>query len=136
MNFDSIGYFHVVQASAHRWMFNLGVAANVLNFGIGNSTVILKKGRQPSRGDITGFVDRRRQDRAAMFAIPHWIVGAATEKRYAKWGARNDHGVSRNVRRTDINSPGVRSRPQLSSSEAIRKVAIFKAKQGLIPGPH
>ena len=44
-----------------------------------------------SASDIAALVDRRRQDRAAVFAVPHRIVGAATEKRDAKRSASDYH---------------------------------------------
>ncbi len=136
MNFHPIGDAHVFQASAHRRMLNLAIAADILNFRIRNAAVVLEKRRQPPSGDVTRFVDCRGQHRAAMLAIPDWIVGPAAKKRYAKWSARDDHEVSPKTRRTNINRPCVRSRPRFSSSEAIRKIPILETKQRFIPGPH
>src|SRR5580704_4779092 len=79
-------------------MLNLAIAADIFNPRIRNAAVVLKKRRQPARGDVTGFVDRRGQHRAAMLTIPHRVVGPAAKKRYPKWSARNDHGVSRKGR--------------------------------------
>src|SRR5580692_5651549 len=120
MNFHSVSDTHVVQTSAHRRMFNLTIAADILDLRIRNAAMVLKKWRQPPSRDVTRFVDSCRQHRATMLAIPDWVVGAAAKKRYAKWSARNDHGVSPNIERTNTNRPCIRSRPQPSSSEAIR----------------
>src|SRR5579863_167056 len=124
MYFHSVGDAHVFQASAHRGMLDLAVAADILNLRIRNAAVVLKKRGQPASGDVTRFVDRRGQHRAAMLAVPHGVVCAAAKKRDAKWGARDDHEVSPKTRRTNINRPGARPRP--SSSEAICKISILK----------
>src|SRR5580700_11718883 len=116
MNFHPVGDAHVFEASAHRRMLNLAIAADILNLRIRNAAVVLEKRRQPPGGDVARFVDRRGQHRAAMLSIPDWIVGPAAKKRYAKWSARNDHGVSPNTVRTNINRPCARSQPRFSSS--------------------
>jgi hypothetical protein len=72
-------------------MLNLAITTDIFNFRIRNAAVVLKKRGQPPSGDVTRFIDRCRQDRAAMLAVPDRVVGAAAKKRNAKWGARNDH---------------------------------------------
>src|SRR5580693_3567706 len=71
-----------------------------------------------------------------MLAVPDWIVGPAAKKRYAKWSARDDHGVSPKARRTNINRFCSQSQPRRSSSETVRQIPILETKQSFIPRPH
>src|ERR1700722_6472780 len=95
MDFHSVCDSHVLQASAHRWMLDLAVAIDVLNFRIRNPAVVLEKRGQIAARDIAGLIDRRGKHGATMLAIPDRIVGAAAKKRDSKWGARDDHEVSK-----------------------------------------
>ena len=53
--------------------------------------MIFKKRRKVPTGDVTAFIDRRRQDGPTMFAVPDGVVSASTKERNAEWGASDNH---------------------------------------------
>jgi hypothetical protein len=73
----------MLKATAHGWVLNLIVAANVLHSGIRDTTVIFEEGRQPPAGDIAAFINRSGKNRATVFFIPKRIVCSAPKERYA-----------------------------------------------------
>ena len=79
------------QHSADRRVLNLRYLTHVLNLRVNNAMFVLKKRRQMAATDVTILVDGRGQHRAAVLLIPSRVVGAAAEKRDAKWGAGDDH---------------------------------------------
>src|SRR5580698_232078 len=95
MDFHAVCNSHVLQASAHRRMLNLVVAVDVFNFRIRNPAVVFEKRRQIAARDVARLIDRRGKHGATMLAVPDGIVGAAAKKRDSKWGARDDHEVSK-----------------------------------------
>src|SRR6266436_2662343 len=72
-------------------MLDRAIVVDVLNSGIGNPTLILKKRREPSRRNVATFVDRGRQHSAAMLTVPNGVIRASPKKGDAKWGSSNDH---------------------------------------------
>src|SRR5580704_15874341 len=62
-------------------MFDRIILVDVFNSRIRNAAVIFEKWRQPPACDIAAFIDRCGQNRAAEFAKPNGIIGAATEER-------------------------------------------------------
>src|SRR5882724_12475777 len=82
---------HELQAAPDRRMLDSSVVCHVLNLRIRDSAVVIEKGREPPAGDVTVFVDGRRQNSSSVFLIPNRIIGASTEKRNAQWGASNNH---------------------------------------------
>src|SRR5437667_10837025 len=63
----------------------------VLDLRVDDADLVLEKRRQVTTRQIAVFVDRGRQHRTTVFAIPLGIVGAATEERDSKGCAADDH---------------------------------------------
>jgi hypothetical protein len=61
-------------------MLNGSILANVLDFGIGDAAVVIKKGREPSTGYIAALVDGCGQYGATILTVPDRIVGTAPEE--------------------------------------------------------
>ena len=81
----------ILQAGAHGGVLNLVVPADILDFGIGNTAVILKKRRQPAAGDVAVLVDRGGQYRAPVLAVPNGVVSTPAKKRNPEWSAGRNH---------------------------------------------
>src|ERR1700683_4815008 len=94
MNFDPVFNAHELQASAHGRMLDQVISGDVLHLRIGNAAVIFEKRRQPTRRDVTGFVDGGQQNGAAVLTVPNRVIGAAAEKGNAEWGTSNNQGIS------------------------------------------
>jgi hypothetical protein len=72
-------------------MLDLGNLANRFNLGIKNAKSMLEKWRQIAAGEVTVFIDCRRENRPTMLSEPLWVVRTATKKGNTKWRAGNDH---------------------------------------------
>ena len=75
-------------------MFDRAVLVHIFNLGIRDAAMVFEKRRKPPAGDVTGFVNGRRQDGAAEFTVPDRIVGAPTEERDAERRSGDDHTFS------------------------------------------
>ena len=53
---------------------------------------MLEERRQVAAGDVAVLVDRRRQHRPAVLAVPRRVVRAPAEERDAEWRPADDHG--------------------------------------------
>ena len=73
-------------------MLNRIVRANVFDLGVGDAAVVFEERWQPSTGDVAALVDRGRQYRATVLAIPNGIIGTTAEEGDTKRSASDDHG--------------------------------------------
>jgi hypothetical protein len=87
MNLDPLANPQMLKAGAHGWMLDCIVRSDVFEPCIRNSAMVLEKWRQPSAGNKAGLVDRRREHRATVLAVPDGIVSASAEKRNTEWGS-------------------------------------------------
>jgi hypothetical protein len=61
-------------------MLNGSILANVLDFGIGDTAVVIKERWEPSTGYIAALVDCCGQYGTAILTVPDRIVGTAPEE--------------------------------------------------------
>src|SRR5438132_5055596 len=82
------------QPSEHRShcrVLDLGDFPDVLNLGINDAMPMVEKRREIATGDVAVFVDRSRENRAAVLPEPGGIVRAAAEERDSERCSSNDH---------------------------------------------
>jgi len=94
VNLDAVVNSKKLQASPDGWMLNYVILADILDFCIGDATVIFEKRRQPATGDEAAFVDGGRQYRSPVLAVPNRVIGATPEKGNAKRSTSDDHVCS------------------------------------------
>ena len=92
MNLDAAIHFQETQSFARRRMSQFIQRLNRFHFRIHHARPMLKERRQVATGQITIFVDGRRQHRAAVLAIPGRVIRAAAKKRDSVWSAADNHG--------------------------------------------
>ena len=76
---------------SHCRVLDLGDFPDVLNLGINDAMPMIEKRREIATGDVAIFVDRSRENRAAVLPEPGGIVCAAAEERYSEWCSSYDH---------------------------------------------
>jgi hypothetical protein len=81
----------VAQGRSDDGMFDLLGRLARFDLAVNDANPVLEKRRQMTAGEPAVFIDRRRQHRAAVDAIPGGIIGAAAEKRDAKRSPADDH---------------------------------------------
>src|SRR5437870_3920838 len=76
---------------SHCRVLDLGDFPDVLNLGINDAMPMIEKRREIATGDVAIFVDRSRENRAAVLPEPGGIVCAAAEERYSERCSSYDH---------------------------------------------
>jgi hypothetical protein len=67
------------------------VTLTTFDLRINNTNPMFKKGGEVPARDIAILVDRRSQNRPAVFNKPHGVVCASPEKRNSERGPTDDH---------------------------------------------
>jgi len=73
-------HLHPLEHGAHRRMLDVGSLLDVLDDRVDHAKAMLEKRRQLADADVAVLVDRRRQHRAAVLAVPLRVVRAASEE--------------------------------------------------------
>src|SRR6185436_5194323 len=95
MNLESFRDAEVLKNASRRRVRQLRYLPDVFDERVDQAKTMLEERRQLTDADVAVLVDRRRQHRAAMLAIPVGIVGAASKEGNAERRAADDHsGIS------------------------------------------
>jgi hypothetical protein len=94
VNLDAVVDSEKLQASPNGRMLDYIVLADILDFCVGDATVVFEKRRQPATGDEAALVDGGRQYRSPVLAVPNRVIGTTSEKGDAKRSTSNDHVCS------------------------------------------
>src|SRR6478609_771767 len=93
MDFEAIGDVHVLQHAPHGGMLDVLIGSGMLDTRVRDAGAMVEKRRQVPATDVTIFIDRRGEHRAAVVSKPCRVVRAAAEKRDAKGSSADNHAA-------------------------------------------